>query len=154
MKIGKDEKIILLGVGAVGLVYFGLLNPLLKFIGIKDSEETTALNNTATAVNSPWLPNYWKTIPGAMILTRSAAEKMADTLYNSFGWINDSEDQAKAVIRSLKFKTQLSFLSQVFTEKFGYDLLSFLRGGNYPFDRLSDADVNELNNFINKLPVK
>jgi hypothetical protein len=154
MKIGKDEKIILLGVGAVGLVYFGLLNPLLKFIGVKDSAETTALNNTATDVNSPWLPGYWKTVPGAMILTMSAAEKMATTLYDSFGWFNDNEDQAKAVIRSLKFKTQLSFLAQIFYQKYGLDLLSFLRGGMYPQDRLSDADVSELNTFINKLPTK
>ena len=154
MKVGKDEKIILLGVAAVGLVYFGVLNPLLKFIGLKDSEETTALNNTATSTISPWLPNFWKSVPGAMILTRAAAEKMAATLYDSFGWFNDSEDQAKAVIRSLKFKTQLSFLSQVFTEIYGLDLLSFLRGGIYPQDRLSDADVNELNIFINKLPTK
>lgn len=154
MKIGKDEKIVLIGAAAIGVIYFGLLNPILKFIGIKDSEETTVLNTTATNVNSPWLPNYWKSVPGAMILTRASAKQMADTLYNSFGWFNDSEDQAKAVIRSLKFKTQLSFLSQVFTEIYGYDLLSFLRGGTYPLDRLSDADVNELNSFINKLPLK
>jgi len=147
-----DKQIIAIGAG-VGLLYFGLLNPLLKWLGLKDDQETTGLDDAAKDPSSFWTINFWKSVPGAQILTRSSAENLARQLYDSFGWYNDDEEQAKATIKSLKYQTQLSYLSDIFYQIYSQDLLTFLRGGLYPFDRLSDADVYELNSFIKKLPV-
>jgi hypothetical protein len=154
MPINKEDKIILIAVSGIAVVYFGLLNPLLKYLGIKDSEETKLLDNEASATGSPWNPNFYKSVPNAIILKRAYAENLAQTIYNSFGYFNDNEEQATGAIKSLMFKTQVSFLSQVFYELYKQDLLKFLRGGNYPQDRLSDKDVNELNLFVNKLPLR
>lgn len=151
----KDNKTFLvLGLAAIGLVYFGVLDPVLKFVGIKDDQETKNIDEVAINPGTPWSINFWKNVPGATVLTRAYAVQLANTIYNSFGYFNDNEEQAKGVIKSLKFQTQLSFLSMVFYEIYKEDLLTFLRGGWYPQDRLSDNDLSELISFINKLPLK
>lgn len=150
----KNDKIILIGAGAVALVYFGVLNPLFKYLGLKQSEETINLDNEAVNPLSFWSPNFWRTVSGAKILTSAAVENMATDIYNSFGLFNDCEECVISIFKQLNYKTQVSYLSDYFYKKYGFDLLSFLRGGNYPQDRLSDKDVNDINIFLSKLPLK
>jgi len=144
---------------AIGLAVFvvgkavGAIDSLAEAIGIKDSQETKDLDNAAQNSSSYWSPNFWRNGPtGKIILTSAAAHAMSDEIYNSFGVFNDDEDRAKGVIRSLKTQSQLSYLADVFNQVHKQDLLSFLRGGSWPQDRLSDDDVAELNRFISSLP--
>lgn len=150
----KNDRYILIGAGAVALVYFGVLNPLLKFLGVKDSQDTVSLDNESVNPVSYWSPLLWKQTPGAIILTTAAVEKMVTDIYNAFGLFNDCEECVTAVFKQLKFKTQVSYLSDYFYKKYGQDLLSYIRGGLYPQDRLSDKDVQLINEFLQKLPLK
>jgi len=153
-KLNQQEKIVLIGAAAVGVLYFGLLNPLLHFLGVKTSQDTVSLDQQATDPGSFWNPNFYKQISSPILLTRASGEALARSLYDCFGMFNDDEEQAKGIIKSLSFQTQLSYLADVFYQLYQQDLLSFLRGGNWPQDRLSDADVNELTKFVQKLPLK
>jgi len=112
------------------------------------------LDQAAQDPTTFWNVNFWKKNVPATILTLSAAKNMADIIYNSFGAFDDNEEQAIGVFKSLKFQTQASFLSDIFSQTYKQDLLTFLRGGNWPKDRLSDAQVSEINSFIEKLPIK
>jgi len=154
MPLTKDQKIVLAGAAAVGVLYFGLLNPLFKFLGIKDTAETKNLDLASQNPGSPWNPNFYKSISNAPLMQRVYTESLARSVYDSFGLFDDNEEQAIAVIKSIQFQTQLSWLADIFYQLYNQDLLTFLRGGNWPQDRLSDADVNALNSFILKLPVK
>lgn len=151
--MNQDKKILLIGAGAVALVYFGVLNPLLQFLGIKDTAQTRELDSAATAPDSFWNPNFWRSRSNAMLLRVADAERLAKEIWDAFGAFNDCEECVIGVFKSLRFQTQASFLAYTFQRMYGQDLLTFLRGGSWPQDRLSDADVSEINRFINNLPI-
>ena len=144
-----------LGIGAGGLlIYFGVLDPLFKALGITKKEETKIVEAELENPLSPWQPNFYKGKSGAPLLTMGVAEQYARTIYDSFGLFDDCEECAIGVFKQLRYQTQLSFLSEVFFKLYQQDLLTFLRGGLWPQDRLSDADVSALNSYLNNLPVK
>lgn len=141
---------------AGGIIAFDIIKKILIKLGIWDSKDTKDLDAAATDPNSAWSPTFYKTkpsnIPWSYAITTSQAKEYSKTIYDSFGAFNDCEECAKGVIRQMRTKSNVSYLAEVFSQQHGEDLLSFLRGGWWPQDRLSDADVNELNNYVNQLP--
>ncbi len=153
--VGKTTTGNVLTVGTALLVMkgFGLLNNTLEFLGLQESQDTKDLNNASENPLSPWSPNFWKAGPaGTYLLTVSVMENMLTNLIIAFGPFNDDEAAAVAVFKSLKTQSQLSFFSDWFKQRDGRDLLTWLRGGTWPGDRLSDAETNTINAFILKLP--
>lgn len=157
-KVGKlstdDIYPIMLIVG--GLIAFSVIKEILEGLGIWDSQDSKTLDNASTDPDSWWNPNFWKTkpsnIPYTNPITTTTARQLANTIYNSFSWYNDNEEQAISVFKSLPSRAAGSFLAEVFANDHGQDMLTFLRGGTWPQDRLSDADVNEVNRYVNNLP--
>jgi hypothetical protein len=147
------QKQLIIGGTVAGLLYFGVLNPLLKWLGIKDDQDSTTLNNAASNPQSFWSPLFWKNQRSPIILTAASAEGIARTIYDSFGVFNDYEEQAIGALKSLHYQTQVSYLAEVFFKLYSMDLITFLRGGSWPQDRLSDSDVADLNSYLSKLPV-
>jgi hypothetical protein len=136
-----------------GLIAFSVIQKVLQGLGIWDSPDTKNLDQESTNPASPWNPNYWKGFSNySYAITTSVAAAYSKEIYDSFGAFNDCEECAKAVIRRMRTQANLSFLVDVFYQKYGQDLLNFLRGGWWPQDRLSDSDVNELNQYIKNLP--
>lgn len=157
-KVGKLSMsdigpIAMIGVGVLGFTFF---KQLMEKLGIWDSKDNKELDEAAIDPNSAWSPTFWQNKPAneawSYAITQSVANGYANEIYNAFGAFNDCEECAKAVIKRLRTKANLSFLAWCFSNVYGQDLLSFLRGGYWPQDRLSDADVNELNNYIKNLP--
>jgi hypothetical protein len=141
---------------AGGVLGWVLLKQLFEALGIfKDAAEVN-LDNAATNPNSFWNPNYWKTIPAGTQytnpITTEQARVLCTQIYNAITWYNDNEEAVKAVFRSLPSRAAASFLCNVFAVTYGEDLLSWLRGGTWPQDRLSDQDVFEITQFVNRLP--
>jgi len=153
-KLDKNEKVIILGALGIGVLYFGLLNPLLHFLGVKTGADTVTLDQQASNPGSFWQPSFWRNTTNPMLLTRASAEALAREIYNASGYWNDDEDKIKAIFKSLNFQTQVSFLADVFNQLYGADLLSWLRGGIWPQDRFSDADISEITKYLLKLPLK
>ncbi len=129
----KDLAIKIITYIVVGiLIYLMLIRPILVKIGvIKSSEDIKAEKETkvlGTSLESPFSPSYWKKVPGAQILTKAAAEKMADKIeqegINDF--FPDDENVVYGVLRQLKYKTQLSFLADIMFQRHGYDLFQLL----------------------------
>lgn len=157
-KVGKlnetDVKTIILATG--GVIGFVLLKQLLEFLGVWDSGETKQLDQSASDPNSFWNPTFWQTKPAYIQwtapLTEAQAKALAQNLYDYISWTGDKEEEIKAIFRGLRAQSSVSYISFVFNQMFQKDLLSFLRGGWWPFDGLSDADLFEINTFISKLP--
>lgn len=142
---------------AGGVIGFVLLKQVLEKLGIWESADTKALDAVQDEPNSFWSPNYWQTIKPAnknwtYAITESEAAEWLREIEDSFGMFNDCEECAIAVFKRCRTKANLSFLSWVFSKLGGGDLLTYLRGGWWPQDRLSDADVNIINQYISKLP--
>lgn len=135
---------------------FSFIKQLLESLGIWDSKDTKDLDQAANSGNNWWNPDYYKTKPAHLSytnpITKSRADQLAKYLYDQFNFLNDDEDAAIAVFKSLPSQAAGSFLSESFRDMFGVDMLSWLRGGSWPQDRLSDADVNTINRYMNSLP--
>lgn len=151
----KDIEAIAIIIG--GLIALSLIKKILESLGIWDSKDTTQLDAAATDPNSFWNPNYWQTIKPASAnwtyaIDRATAESWAKEIWDAAGAFNDCESCMIAVMKRCKTRANASYLAYVFQQIYGADLLTWLRGGTWPNDRLSDADVNTINNYILSLP--
>lgn len=144
---------ILLYVGGGLLLYFGVISPLLKKLGILKSEEAKELDNASADPGSFWNPDFWQKITNANILTISTADNIIDTIANAFSIWNDDENVIYGQFRRLTHKAQVSFLAYRFLQRYNADFLSWLRGGDEWYaDNLSDQEVASINDYLKKLP--
>lgn len=138
---------------AGGIITFDLLSKLLQSLGIWQSNDSKSLDNIAATANSPWNPNFYTQYTNyTYAISTAQATDLANKIYNAMGIFNDCEDCVKSVFYSLKTQTEVSFLVKVFADIYNQDLLSYLRGGIWPQDHLSDSDVAEINKYILALP--
>lgn len=135
------------------LAVTGVLKKILISLGVLDSKDSTDLDNAATNPGSFWNPAYYKNFSSyTWTIDRAGAETLTEQLKDAFGLFDDCEECAIAVFKQLKTRSQVSYLADVFYQMTGQDLLTFIRGGVWPNDRLSDAQVNEINIFLSHLP--
>jgi hypothetical protein len=139
-----------------GVLAFSFVKQLLEALGIWKSKDEKELDGEATDPGSFWNPNFWRTkpvnIPFSYAISTATAIEWADELYDAFGPFNDCEECAINVFKRCRTKANASFICDVFQQRYGQDCLTFLRGGWWPQDRLSDADVNVINNYVKNLP--
>lgn len=149
-EVGKEviPKVIGWGVG-IGAGYFLILRPILMATGVikstEDKQRDKIESQYGTGTNSPFNPNWYKSVPGAVLITRASAESLSAIIYDAFGLLNDKEDAVYAVFRQLKAKTQVSWLADVFFQKFNADLYQYLRG------RMSDSEMDIVHGIVNNL---
>lgn len=151
--IDPNLALILVG-GVVG--YFALVNPLLKYLGIKDSDEekkNKAESETATKSNG-WDTNYFKNNRGKgyLMMTESELNYVASEIYNSWG-INDNEQRIFAAFRRIPDLFRLSQLVGHYASKYKQDLLTRLTNPWYYWN--DGLDANEfayIARLVNKMP--
>lgn len=144
---------VLVGVGVIG---FFVVKSALEKLGIWRSGDTRDLDSASSDPLRWWNPTFWRSKPTNISytnpITESTARQMAKNIYDAFGWFNDNEEQAINVFKQLPSQAAGSFVSYAFQNEYNMDLLTFLRGGSWPQDRLSDNDVNTIDDFVNGLP--
>lgn len=138
----------------VGIVVIKSINGILRFLGIKKKPETANLDKAAQDPTSFWNPKFWESGPtGTLLLTEATAQNYIQKIYDAIGWFNDDEEAIISVFKQLKTQSQASYLADKFAKKYNSDLLTFLRGTGYPpYDRLSDYEVNDITEYLEKLP--
>lgn len=90
-------------------------------------------------------PNYYKSIPGALILTNSSALNIAKIIYDAKGFFNDDEAAVYGAFQSLKAKTQVSYLSEVFFNKYKVGLWGYLQ------NMFNEKELAQVATIVNKL---
>jgi hypothetical protein len=161
----KSGKIGALGTGDIfpifmliaGLLGFDLIKKILEWLGIWESKENKALDTAASDPGSFWNPNWWLTIKPAdkqwsYAISEATASEWLIELIEAMSAINDCEECAIAIFKRCRTQANCSFLAWVFQKYYGEDLLTWLRGGWWPQDRLSDADVYTITQYISQLP--
>lgn len=160
-KVGAFDTNTVVTVGiaiAGGYILFNsmhILDSLLQAFGINKSKETQALDVTASSPTSFWNPNFWKDAPNGTYthaITEQQAQDIISQLYDAKSIWNDDEAEAKGALKQLQTQAELSFVAWELQKANGVDLLEFLRGGLWPNDFLSDADVYEINSYFQGLP--
>jgi hypothetical protein len=151
---------LLIGGGVIALTAGGkIINKLLTLLGFQDSQATQNIDNIFTAPPNinPWSPDFWRYGPPSQtrILTAEAADSYAKQIYDAINWYGDDEEKIFAVFRSMPTQSCVSYLAMTFRDKYGKDILSFLRGGSWyqpGADGLSDAELDKVNSIVLSLP--
>jgi len=88
------------------------------------------------------------------ILTAASANSIAKSIYDSFGFFYDDEQKFKNAFRLLKTQAQVAQIAKVFSEKYGKDLLSYIKDGYGPLPSagLSQSDYDDTLKLVSKLP--
>jgi len=152
-----DSKLLLYGGGLI-IVYFGILRPLLEKLGIAKSQADQQVINQQSLPNNknPFSPIYWKTVSGAKLFTRNATNSLAKRIYEAMGFFSDDEPAVYSVFSQMKYKTQVSWLADVFQQNYKIDLLDFLKRGKgqLPQAGLNSNELQQILNIVNALPIK
>lgn len=131
--------------GIAVLVYVGVLNPILKALGIKDDDTDVA---NERAMNNPgWNPNLYKSnIANKLLISSATATALAQKIWDSWAWYNDDEESVYAVFRQIPNQLALSQVSEKYIQISGEDLVSSL------VSRLSWNEFNVIAVIVNGLP--
>ncbi len=144
-----DPNLLLIGGGAA-LFYFGVMDPLLKAIGLKDDkEDKEADKELETAETSPgWDPKYYlqNRGKGYRVLTADSAIFLADEIAEARGWFNDDEERIYSAFRMIGDHFQLAQVSDAYILKYRSDLYADLRNW------LSEKEFLYIAVLVNKLP--
>lgn len=152
--IGKEaaieiaKKVAIWGTG-ITLTYLFIVRPIFQKIGIiktqdeKDQEKQE--QDYSSSASSPFNPNFYKSVAGAQLVTKAVAQSIAQTLYDAHGFINDDEQAVYGALRQLSYKTQLSWVADVFYQQYQQDLYQYLR--NF----LDDSEMSIVNSIAANL---
>jgi hypothetical protein len=165
MKKDTQDLLVKLGI-AIGVYYF-VVRPILVKTGLSKTAEqeqfTKEEKSAQTSLLSPFSPRYYKDAkPPQTIITNKEVTKMAADLYASLnrGYLGDDLATILSTFRKLKFKTQVSYLSEFFSNKYKLDLFQTLKDGVRrtidrftPFNRsgLSDKELQQVIDIVNSL---
>ena len=144
-------------IGAAGLGLFILYKPikaLFDTFGITESKTSQEVKEIqSSGSKSPFSPLYWKTIRGAKLMPRKQAEAKVQYIYDSLGFFGDNYAKILAIFKTLSYKTQVSFLAQIWQEKYKVDLFEALKGGKskLPWNGLSETELQTIIDLVNKL---
>jgi len=155
----QDNTYLILGLAGIGIAYFGILRPIFTKLGLQSTAETREQQQaiqqaqTAPANINPWNPNYWKS-KGGTIFTVATAKSKAKAIYESMGQFTDDEEVIYGVLKSCRYKTQVSFISDNFQQMYKIDMFEYLKRGanswNYAAG-LNDKELNECITIVNNL---
>lgn len=163
----KDNQDFLLKVGVYVGLYFLFLKPILNKLGLAKSKEEKDVEdfekNTGPKVNffNPQFYRYYRDTLKKKVWLIKVSDGTADNLAKKIhdcigGWFSgDNETCVSGVFRSLQTQTQVSFLAEVFFNKYRLDLYNYIKNGdsNAPWAGLSDSEMLNIINIIKTKPV-
>ena len=129
---------------AIGLLVFGAskLANLFSFGG-SNPKDTAALNQLQNS--NVFSPNYYKGFSSAHLLTVASAQAIAKVIYDAKGLFNDNEAAIYGAFQALTYKTQVSFLAEVFFNIYKQSLYGFLQ------NVLNTEELAQVATIVNKL---
>lgn len=144
-KVGVDTGTLLLIGGLGAAAYFGLLNPILKALGIKESKESKKASELGK--EDAFNPGYWrKGGAGTLLITDLGSRAYAKVIYDAHGFFNDDEDKVRGVFRQMRTKSQVSFLADKFYKIYNKGLFDYLK------TFLGSSDLAAIADIVERLP--
>jgi hypothetical protein len=126
-----------------GLLLIGL--PILRFTGLIKNQSDVDAN--AILTGNAFDPKFWKKGgAGTLILTDASAKFLAQSVYDSKGFFNDDEDKLYGVFKSLKTKSQVSYLADVFQHIYKRDMITYINSF------MNNNELSVLKKIVDGLP--
>jgi hypothetical protein len=165
MRQPKDETILILGVGVIGLAYFGVIKPLTDALGLTksgeqaDSDKKTDTYTTGVAAN-PWLATFYKKykVDGAKVGNYTKLKEICNRINKGYRnyWLNDYES-IMGGLKQVRSKTELSRVSEVYYQIYKKDLYAemkkYLNQSDGPFFWKFKNQIKEVNDYVTNLPL-
>lgn len=171
MKKDTFNIVILAGIGIAAYLFFKggkkIIDTTAQALNIQETpqEKESAAQYSKEPTVNPWNRNYYRQLietGGAgkkvKLLTKANAEAIAKSIYDSiYKKLPIAADSARILgeFAKLRYKSQVSFLSEVFYNKYKADMLTYLDNG-VPFfignTGLPDQSMRKLMDYVNKLP--
>lgn len=137
----QSTKYVIIGIAAVvglSIVYFGIINPLLKAANLKDDEidkKALQLLNSART-QEWWKPTYMQGRENQISFTNKGSDssEIAKSIYDSFSWTGDNESKINAMLSRISTKADLSYVVWQYQNIYNKDLLTEL------YERLSHKE--------------
>jgi hypothetical protein len=149
------KKETVLYIGSALLVYFGIVKPLLDKLGVTKSEADKAIESAESSTDSAFAPNYWRKQKGKVnLITQASLQPKIKAIYDSITYLGSDFNKILSVFKSLKYKTQVSFLAENFAKKYNTDLFGYLKNGKsnrLVHNALRDEQLTTLINLVNGL---
>jgi hypothetical protein len=162
--IGKIEfnmQTVLTGAAAYLILFkaLPLINDILTFFGLskdkddKDVESTQNNPDTNPLGTGIFLKAPMSTQSQVTTALFNKVTGLGERLMDSFGAFNDNEAQAIGVFKTFTTQVQASYFANVWQNVWGYgDLIEWLKGDGYPNDRLDTGEINQILQYLKKLP--
>lgn len=130
-------------------VLFVVLRVIGQKIGLietKESKEFDKQSQTfSSSKDSAFSPTYYKNVIGAHLVTRATAQQLAKKIYDADDLTDDDENDVYAALRQLQYKTQVSWLADVFNQMYQQDLYGYMRSF------LDDNEMNVVHAIVNQM---
>jgi hypothetical protein len=163
IKESEVKPILYLAAGGILLYFFTKTGKsITDLLGItKSNEEKTAVNlSEALPENNFFNVNYWQLLNKkgrVFILTANDSLKYSKIIRDSISMLPFTTDANKIinVFHNLKYKSQVSYLANQFSKKYGDDLFTYIKAGyKLPIGNtgLTESELYTIINYINKLP--
>lgn len=159
----KENNQLVIGLGVLGLAYFGVLKPITNALGLtKDvNEKKRAQLVEQVSAMSAWNPSFYnqyqaKAARGTVLalLTQASLTSFAQQIRNAWGIFNDDEDKIYAVFKALRNQLQLSQLCEKYSALYKEDLLQRLQNPwNKSNDGLLPEEFKKVADIVVSLPV-
>tara|TARA_R110000822_G_scaffold55834_5_gene141492 strand:- start:15 stop:509 length:495 start_codon:yes stop_codon:yes gene_type:complete len=146
---GNNTKFIVYGIVALvvlPLAYFGVINPLLKFLQIKDTKEEKKGKKDAESLDRKQVlsSTLYKNNRSKRTITSGQANTKARNIYKGKGlW--DDETKAVGAITSAGSLVNVSYIAYTFNNLYGSSMMSYMTQ-NY----LEPENWTEIDNYIAK----
>jgi hypothetical protein len=160
----QDDNKLILYAGGLAILYFGVIRPILKKLGIQQTQEqviaqqaVNKIENTPN-VDNPFSPVYWKKFQGKTVhlFNVDTTNRFVKRLYDSMGYFSDDESAVFSVFSQMKYKTQVSWISDQFNRTYKLDLFNFLKQGKGPLPQagLNELELQKIIKIVEALPQK
>jgi hypothetical protein len=148
----------ILMIGAAIMIYmFG--KKAMEKLGVINTPAEDLVQNTVTTSGNPFSPVYYQSFgSGTLLLTRSTAEAYAKQIFDAFNMgFGENFPKIFGVFRLLRTKSQVSFLADVFQQKYTKSLLDTLHNGTsrfmgFPWEGLSGDELAQIISYVDTLP--
>lgn len=137
------------GAIVIGIVYFGIVSPILTLVGLKESKEDKENKKTVEqGLKKPyWNPNFWRNSPNRLNYPESKYSSLAQQLHDAtrggtFG-LGTDEEMVYGILRQLPSIYDISKLTDVYQISFDEDLYQMLN------DELDTEEFAILQTIIN-----
>lgn len=149
----------LLIIGAFAIAYFGIINPLLKKLGVKQTPEGKLIDDLEKMDNkdNPFSPVFLRSLKAGskVTLLKSDIKKaLAKRIYDALGYFSDDEAAVISAFRTLKTQSQVSDLATAFGTIYKTDLFDFIKKGKgiFPQAGLNEIELNQIIQTVFALP--